>query len=242
MHIGRARVVGIVFTLAGCAAVASSSISAVAQNADLLAKLQQIKQASAANKQALSKFTWQEQMSISLKGEVKKTTIYQVTQTPDGTQQKTEISSTPAAAPPSGGRLKQHVVAKKKEEYQEYGEQMATLAKQYSQPDPQAMQQAYQKGNVSLQMGGGAGTVSLVFKNYIKPGDSMTMVFNTQDKAIQAINVASYLSDPSDAVTESVQFAKLPSGVNHVASVTINGASKQLGVNIQNSNYQPKGM
>jgi hypothetical protein len=70
----------------------------------------------------------------------------------------------------------------------------------------------------------------------------MTMMFNHEAKAIQAINVSTYLSDPSDAMTESVQFAKLPSGVNHVASVQINGVSKQLGVAITNSNYQPKSM
>jgi hypothetical protein len=227
----------------GCAAFLVLATQARAQaGGDMMEKLQQIKQASAANKAALAKYTWQEQQAISLKGEVKKTTIYQVSVGPDGTDQKTEISSTPAAAPPSGGRLKQRIVAQKKEEYQQYGEQIAALAKQYSRPDPQAMQQAYQKGNVSLQLGGGAGAVSLVFKNYLKPGDSMTIVFNTQDKAIQAINVSSYLNDPSDAVTESVQFAKLPSGVNHVASVQVNGVSKQLGVNIQNSNYQLKTM
>jgi hypothetical protein len=219
-----------------------SSPSAVAQKADLLEKLQQIKQASAANKAALSHYTWQEQESISLKGEVKKTTIYQVTQTADGTQQKTPVSSTPAAAAPSGGKFKQRIIAKKKEEYQEYGEQIAALAKQYTQPDAQAMQQAYQKGNISIQVGGGPGNVSLVFKNYLKPGDSMTMIFNTESKAIQAINVSSYLSDPSDAVTVAVQFAKLPSGVNHVASVNVMGVAKQLGVAIQNMNYQPKGM
>ena len=103
------------------------------------------------------------------------------------------------------------------------------------------MQQAYQKGNLSLQPGG-SGTVSLVFKNYLKPGDNLTIVFNTQDKAIQSINVSSYLNDPNDAMTETVQFAKLPNGINHVATVQVNGVSKQLGVNIQNSNYQPKGM
>jgi hypothetical protein len=242
MQIGRTRRLAFSLTVTSCVIASIFTLQAAAQQGDLMEKLEQIKQASAANKQALAKYTWQEQQTISLKGEVKKTTIYQVSTGPDGTQQKTEISSTPAAAPPSGGKFKQKIIAKKKEEYQEYGEQIADLAKQYSHPDPQAMQQAYQKGNVSLQMGGAAGTVSLVFKNYLKPSDSMTIVFNTQDKGIQAINVSSYLTDPSDAVTESVQFAKLPSGVNHVATVQVNGVAKQLGVNIQNSNYQPKGM
>jgi len=35
-----------------------------------------------------------------------------------------------------------------------------------------------------------------------------------------------------------VQFAKLPSGVNHVATSQTNGVSKQMKVAMQNFNYQ----
>lgn len=218
--------------------LAFSASQAKAQNPQLQEKLQEIKQASAANKQALAHYTWQEQQTISLKGEVKKTQTFQVRIGPDGKQQKTELGASPAAAPPSGGRLKQHIVQKKKEEYQEYGQQLAELAKQYASPDPQALQQAYQQGNVSLQSGGGEGMINLVIKSYLKPNDSMTLTFNRQAKALQSVKVASYLSDPSDAVNITVQFDKLPSGVNHVATIQVDGVSKHLGVMIQNSNYQ----
>ncbi|MGC2546142.1 MAG: hypothetical protein WA426_09885, partial [Silvibacterium sp.] len=73
----------------------------------------------------------------------------------------------------------------------------------------------------------------------IKPNDSVTLVFNRQQKAIQSVRVATYLDDPSDAVTIAAQFAKLPNGINHVSSTQINGVSKQLTVVTQNSNYQP---
>jgi hypothetical protein len=79
----------------------------------------------------------------------------------------------------------------------------------------------------------------LVIKSYLKPNDSVTLTFNQQQKAIQNIKVATYLTDPSDAVTIGVQFAKLPDGTNHVATNQVNGVSKQLGVLIQNSGYQP---
>ncbi len=242
MQFKTARFSAVAMTMAACAATMVPSTRAVAQNPDMLQKLQEVKAASAANKAALAHFTWQEQQVISLKGDVKKTEVYQVSVGPDGQQQKTELSSSPAPAPPSGGRLKQHIVAKKTDEFQQYGQQVAALAKQYTHPDPQLLQQAYQQGNISLQMGGGAGTVSLVVKNYLKPGDQMTIVFNSAQKAIEAMNVSSYLDDPKDAVTLSVQFAKLPSGVNHVASVQINGISKQMTVAMTNSNYQPAQM
>ncbi len=220
------------------AALLLSALPVLAQSPELQQKLAEIKTAMAANKQALAHYTWQETQTTSIKGEVKKQQVYQVSVGPDG-QQKTQIGGSQAPPPPSGGRLKQHVIEKKTAEFQDYGEQIAALAKQYTQPDPGKLQAAFQAGNVSLQPGGGEGVVSLVIKNYIKPNDSVTLVFSRQTKAIQSIQVATYLSDPSDAVTIAAQFAKLPDGTNHVTSTQINGVSKQLTVVTQNSNYQP---
>ena len=210
---------------------------ATGQNAGLQARLAEVKQASIANKRALSHYNWQESVTTSIKGEVKKQQLFLVSIGPDGQQQKSEINAQPDQA--SGGALKRHIVAKKKAEYKEYGEQIADLARQYTQPDPDRLQQAYQQGNISLQLGGGETMVTLNIKNYIKPNDLVTLVFNKQTKAIQSIRVASYLDDPKDAVTIAAQFAKLPDGTNHVTGTQINGASKQLSVVTQNSNYQP---
>jgi hypothetical protein len=210
---------------------------AAAQNPQVAQKVAEIKQAAANNKQALARYTWQEQQAISLKGEVKKKVSYQVSIGPDGQQQKIELGSS-AAPPPSGGRLKQRIVARKTDEFQQYGQQVAALAKQYTQPDPQLLQQAYQQGNAALQLGGAPGTVTLVIKNYLKQGDSMTLIFSEGQKMIQTLQIATYLSDPKDAVTIGAQFSQLPSGVNHVATAQINGVSKQMTVAIQNFNYQ----
>ena len=67
--------------------------------------------------------------------------------------------------------------------------------------------------------------------SYQKPNDSVTLVFNQQQKAIQSVQVASYLTDPSDAVTIAVQFAKLPDGTNHVATMQVNGGQQTAGRN-----------
>ena len=210
---------------------------ATAQNEALQAKLAQVKEASIANKRALAHYNWQESVTTSIKGEVKSQKLFLVNIGPDGQQQKSEINAQPDQA--GGGPLKRHIVAKKKAEYKDYGEQIADLARRYTQPDPERLQQAYQQGNISLQLGGGENTTTLNIKNYIKPNDLLTLVFNKQNKAIQSIRVASYLDDPKDAVTIAAQFAKLPDGTNHVTGTQINGASKQLSVVTRNSNYQP---
>ena len=239
MHNHSRRRITLMLSMAITTCTMFSTISqALVQNPALQEKLADIKQASVANKQALAHYTWLEQQTISLKGNVKKTQQFQVRIGPDGQQQKTELNPQPAPQP-SGGRLKQRIVEKKTDEFEAYEQQIAALDKQYSQLDMQALQQAQQQGNISMQPNGAAGTVSLIIKSYLKPNDSVTLVFNQQRKAIQSIQVASYLTDPSDAVTIAVQFAKLPDGTNHVATNQVNGVSKQLGVLIQNSGYQP---
>lgn len=210
-----------------------------AQNPQVEDKLAAVKQSIAANKQALAQYTWQEQETISIKGEVKDTKDYQVQMGPDGQPQKTEISNDPAQQGREG-RLKKRVVEHVTGEYQQYGQQISALAKQYNPPDSQKLETAYKQGNVSLQLGGGTGTVSMVIKNYVKPNDAMTLVFSPATKTIESVRVASYLNDPTDAVNISAEFAQLPGGPNHVASTLVNGVSKQLTVATQNSNYQQR--
>ena len=211
-------------------------IFVTAQNPEMEQKFAAIKQAMAANKQKLAQYTWQETETISLKGEVKDTKMYQVQMGPNG-QQKTLLNDEKAQAGGREGRLKKHIVEKKTEEYQEYGQQIGALAKQYTTPDPGRLMQAKQQGNVLIQPGGN-GTVALIIKSFVKPNDQVTMTIDEQTRAPASIQIQSYLSDPSDAVTISAQFAQLADGTNHVASMQINGESKHLVVNEQNSNYQ----
>jgi hypothetical protein len=209
-----------------------------AQNQELQQRVAEIKETSAKNKQALAQYTWAKQVTISLKGEEKKQEHFQVRMGPDGKPQKTSLDP-PANGAPSGGRVKQHVVEKKKEEYKDYADQMKELAQQYVPPDKDLLQQAYEKGNITLGTVAGSPTqVQLVIHNYLKPQDSMTLIFDKAQKALLGIQIASYMQDPQDAMNLTVQFSRLPDGTNHVSSLVIDGVSKQLNLAIQNSNYQ----
>ena len=224
-------------TVGAIVMVGLSGVIAAAQNQQMEQKLMAIKQAQATNKQKLAQYTWQETETISIKGNVKDTKVYQVQVGANGQPQKTEVSEQKAQ---SGGgrqgRVKEHVIEKKTEEYQDYGQEIGALAKQYTTPDPERLMQAKQAGNISLQPGGGS--VSLVIRNYVKQGDSLTMTMDEQTHSPVSVQVNSYLNDPTDAVTISAHFAQLPDGTNHVANTLINGVSKQLTVSEQNSNYQ----
>lgn len=216
-----------------------------AQNPELQERIAQLKESSAQNKQQLAQYTWVEQVTISLKGEEKKQEKFQVKTGPDGKPVKTPIGSSPAPAAASqsgggrGGRLKEHVVEKKKEEYKDYADRMKTLMERYVPPDKELLQQAVQNRNVSITpVAGSSSQVQLIFHDYVKPKDSMTLTFDKEQKQVIGVQIASYLDDPADAVNLAVKMARLPDGVSHVDSVVLEGVSKQIKVAIQNSNYQ----
>ena len=230
--------VGFFLTVAITASLPALVTTVWAQNPQVQERLAEVKESAAKNKQSLAHYSWQEQQTIAIKGDVKDTKMYQVHLGPDGKPQKMETENLPET---SGGRkhgLAHHVKEKKGEEYKEYGQQIAVLAQQYAQPDPQKLQQAFQQGNVMVGSAGTPSDVKMVISNYIKPNDKMTLIFNRQAKAIQSVNVATYLNDPKDAVNIGAQFSQLPDGTNHVASTQTKGESKDLLVTTQNSNYQ----
>jgi hypothetical protein len=208
-----------------------------AQNPELQQQVSDVKESMAKNKQALASYSWNEQVTISLKGEEKKQEHFQVRLGPDLKPQKTSLD--PPADPPSGGRLKKHVIAKKTEEYKEYADQMKALAQQYVPPDKELLERAYTQGNITLGPAAGApNELQLIIHNYLKAGDSMTLVFDKTQKELLRIQIASYMDDPKDAMNLTVQFSRLPDGTNHVSSLVIDGVSKQLNIAIQNANYQ----
>jgi hypothetical protein len=212
----------------------------VAQNTELKQRVVEMKEAAASNKQELTQYTWQEQVNIILKGEQKKQEHFQVQLGPDGKPQKLSLDP-PASTEPSGGRLRKHIVEKKKEEYKEYADQIKGLIQQYVPPEKDLLEQAFQQGNIMMGPAPRAeGQYRMVISNYIKKGDNMTLVIDKAQKSLASISIASYMDGPSDAVNVSVQFDKIPGGPNHVASETINGVKKELTIQIQNTNYQKR--
>jgi hypothetical protein len=207
-----------------------------AQNPELQQRVADIKQSMAKNKQALVQYTWNEQVTISLKGEEKKQEHFQVRLGPDLQPQKTSLD--PPPDPPSGGRLKKRIVEKKTEEYKEYADQMKVLAQQYVPPDKDLLERARAQGNITLGPGGAPNEIQLIIHNYLKAGDSMTLFFDKAQKELVRLQIASYMDDPKDAMNLAVQFSRLPDGTNHVSNLVIDGVSKQLNIAIQNANYQ----
>ena len=77
----------------------------------------------------------------------------------------------------------------------------------------------------------------LTFKDYEKPGDSLGVQVDLATNRVLGIQVATYLSDPSDAVTLAVKMSQLPDGTSYAQNVTLNATAKGLTVNVNNDGY-----
>jgi len=183
-----------------------------AQNPDLQQRVADLKESTAKNKEELKQYAWLERVTVSLKGQERKQERFQVRLGADGKPLKTPLDA-PAATQDSagrGGRLRERVVEKKKEEFKEYADQMKALAERYIPPDKDAIQDAYSKGNISIEpISDAPNRVKLVIQNYIKPHDSMTLVIDKAEKRLTSISIVTYLDDPSDIMKLTVQFGRL---------------------------------
>ena len=130
-----------------------------------------------------------ETQQLTLKGDAKPPSQNLCQYGPDGKVQKTAIGPPPQE--PSGGRMKQKVIAKKKAEMKDYMQDVKAVLSMYVPPDPQKMQAAYQAGKVSFNPVPGA--VNLVFTDYAQPGDEMTLTFDTATKKITGLSISTYM-------------------------------------------------
>jgi hypothetical protein len=202
---------------------------------ELQQKIMALKQAAAANKQRLKQYQWVETSQITLKGEQKPEKVYQCSYGPNGQVQKIPMGAQPQQQQQRG--LRGRVVEKKTEEMKDYMQQVQSLLSMYVPPNAELIQQAFQKKNASLDKTMGGSGVQLVFQNYAKQGDQMTIGFNTATKKITTINVNTYMDNPQDAVTLSVQMASLPNGTNYAQQTVLNATAKQIQVTTTSTNF-----
>jgi hypothetical protein len=207
---------------------------AIGQNGDMQQKLAEVKQAAALNQQALHQYQWTETTQLTLKGDPKPASQKRCQYGPDGQVQKTPIGPPPEQ--PSGGRLKQRVIAKKKGEMLDYMDDVKGVLAMYVPPDPQRMQAAFAAGKVSLNPAGGM--LNVIFTDYAQPGDRMTLTFDSASKKIVSLSVNTYMGQAKDAVTLQAQMATLPDGPSFTQQTVLNATAKELVVTTTNSGYQ----
>src|SRR5215469_8537883 len=163
---------------------------AQAGGAELQQKFAALKQSAAANQQKLHKYQWTEIQQVTYKGDQKPQQQFMCQYGPDGKVQKFPMGP---QQQPSGGKFKQRMIEKKKDEMEQYMGQVKSLLSVYVPPNPQKMQQAFQAHKVSLSRDANAGLVNFTFTDYVQPGDKMVVAFDTTSKKIANLNVNTYM-------------------------------------------------
>jgi hypothetical protein len=201
------------------------------QKQALQEKLAAVKQSIAENQAKLKTYAWVETTEVSLKGEVKQREQKECRYGADGKVQKDPIGS-PAEQKKQRG-LKGKIVERKVDELKDYMDRFGSLVSRYVPPDPQSMQAAFQAGKAAVTP-----PVSLVFTDYAKPGDKVTLSQNPATGKLQQYSVSTYLDGPEDVVKIEVNFATLADGTNHVETIILASASKQLQIKTTNFDYK----
>jgi hypothetical protein len=225
-------------------AVALATVTLIASRPaaaqDLQQKLAAAKAAAAKNAQALRSYTWLEKTELSLKGEVKNTKVESCKYGPDGKVQKTLVTPPPEPKPKQRG-LKGKIVEKKTGEMKEELESAAALVQRYVPPSPDKMQAVIGAGHASAGQSG-PNAVAFVFSGYEKPGDALTLTFDTAITGIRGVAVSTWLDKPDEPVTLNVTMQSLPDGLSYPGSIALSIPSSKVEVRITKSNYQKLAM
>lgn len=199
-----------------------------------VAMLKQWMQASQAQ---LRSYEWVETTVIAKGGEEKSRKMNTCYYGVDGKLQK--VPAAEPAAEESNRRLGKRIVARKKEEIADYMKSAAELVHAYVPPDSNRIQQSVNAGKMSLTPLDGGRRVQLVFKDYLKAGDSLSVDIEVATNRLLGMNVASYLdSDTSDAIQMNVAMGVLPDGTIYTAKSTLNAPAKDMTVVVENTGYR----
>ena len=206
-----------------------------ATKAALQQRIGEIKASIGQNQAQLRQYAWTETTEIALKGEDKKRSQADCKYGPDGKVQKTPIGAAPP--PAKKGGVKGKIIAKKVGEMKEYMDRVGSLIRRYVPPDPQDMQASFKAGKAKLD----PTATQLVFTDYAKPGDKVTLTFDAATNKIRSFVVATYLDDKKDIVTLNASFNSLPDGTNYVETTVLDATAKEIQVKTTTSEYRKAG-
>jgi hypothetical protein len=192
-----------------------------------------------ASQMQMRAYEWVETTVIAKGGEEKSRKQSRCYYGADGKVQKIALAD-PAGTQDSGreGRLGKRVKEAKKEEITAYMQSAVELVHSYVPPDPARIQAVINAGKFSVSPAGQQ--VRLDFKDYLKPGDSLSVRVEAPTNRLLGLNVASYLDAPSDAITLDVTESVLPDGTIYTARTVLDAKAKDLKVTIENTGHQKR--
>ena len=184
--------------------------------------------AMAENAKLLSQYTCKQRTEIIYKGESRLVRLSQVRFDPDGGRQLTSISE-------SGGEQKSgfgsRLVNLKRAEIREYATRLSALVERYFPVSPAKLREALP----TMQLGQSPIGLSLDFKDYVKPGDKLSLVVDVASRKLVRVELNTSLD--KDPFTASTRMANLPDGPTYPEQTRIDVPSKQLEIRISEFDF-----
>jgi hypothetical protein len=208
-----------------------TNVVVIAQNPLTKKELAAFEQAELTNQAKLFHYTWQEIQFISVNGEAVDYRQYSVRIAANGQRKRKLVTENTGQKAIFEPKIKEQV-----SQYGPYAQQLYELANQYTSLNSERLVQANSRGEIVFLRE--EDLIKLTIKNYLKPGDSLTMTIDQPTHRLLSVRAKSYVTNPQDAVTIQAEFAELPDGTNHVATAEIDNLSKHLTVRLTNWSYQ----
>jgi len=180
------------------------------------------------NATLMRSYMWKMRVELTLKGEVKPASVYQLRFDLDGKLQKTLLTPPPEKPRGLGHRIKEQKI----EEFKDWAGDLAEVVKQYMAPTPGNMMDFYSKAAISQAPDG---TAQVSAGGFLKPGDSATFWI---DKATKIpVRYAFTTALDADAVSGKVEYGKVDGGPQYAARITVSVPSKELTAKVETYEY-----
>jgi hypothetical protein len=209
------------------------------QNPSLEQQIAEIRAVESENHKALAEYSWQEQETITVKGKVERQRSFEVQLEPDGRLRRTALDLPEGnfSQTEKEGGMHEWATQKKKRALMIYAQEVKELAETYVHFDTGSLQRAYEQGDIASEPATGTSVKKLSVRNYLKPGDLVTMAFSQQDK-IQSLEVSSYLTDLKEPIHILAEFVNARDGLNHVDVATATAPKKGFSIVIRKLAYE----
>ena len=201
-------------------------------------KVAAVKQSLQASMAALRHYEWVETTVISLKGEEKSKQQNRCYYGAEGKVQKVPVEGEPAGGGKTPRGLRGKIAENKKEGISDSMKEAVELVKQYVPPDPARIQAAKDAGRLILRPPDAQGKVSVFISDYLKAGDSLTLVLDGAANRVTGVAVSSYTDKEKHAVGLKVAFGAFADGTTYPANVKLDVKEENLSVAIENSGYR----
>jgi hypothetical protein len=210
---------------------------------------EQFAQAQKDNAAALRQYTWKTRTEIKMRGESKSVKLEQVRYDLDGKLEKTAIDGAPAPAAKEeaggrggrrGGKLKEKVIEKKKDEFAELLKNLGQLVGSYAHMPPDKMQAFAAGATLTPNQGDKKDQLLIQGKNVLQAGDTMSVWVDPKSYMFRAVEIqTSYEEKP---VHFKGDFQPLTAGPTYSARSVLEYSDKEVELTVENYDYQKLGM